>query len=145
MKGQCDCVRDKVEIHNYERKIANTLKRIEDSSIGEEDKQLLLKFHKECTIKGLSKARILKYFDVLGRIAIWFNKPLQQVKKEDIMNLVQRVESSNYSEWTKHDYKVVLKIFYRWLRKTEDYPEEVKWIKTSFRSQSMPRRNSQGR
>jgi site-specific recombinase XerD len=137
MKGQRDCVRYKVEIYNYERKIANALKRIEGSNISEEDKQLLSEFHKECIVKGLSKARISKYFDVLGRIAIWLNKPFQQVRKEDIMNLVQRIESSDYSGWTKHDYKVVIKIFYRWLRRTEDYPEEVKWIKASFRRHSM--------
>ena len=127
-------MRYKVEIYNYERRIANILKKIECSNIDEQDKQLLSEFHKECTTKGLSKARISKYFDVLGRIAIWFNKPFQQVGKEDIKNLIQRVESSNYSEWTKHDYKVILKIFYRWLRGTQDYPEEVKWIKTGFRS-----------
>jgi integrase len=137
MKGQCDCVRQKIEIHNYERKIASVLKRIEGSNISVEDKQLLSEFHKECTINGLSKARISKYFDVLGRIALWFNKPFQKVIKEDIMNLIQRVESSDYSEWTKHDYKVILKIFYRWLKRTEDYPEEVKWIKASFRSSSI--------
>jgi hypothetical protein len=77
MKGQCDCVRQKIEIHNYERKIASVLKRIEGSNISVEDKQLLSEFHKECTINGLSKARISKYFDVLGRIALWFNKPFQ--------------------------------------------------------------------
>jgi hypothetical protein len=31
MKGQCDCVRYKVEIYNYERRIANILKKIEGS------------------------------------------------------------------------------------------------------------------
>lgn len=130
-------MRQKIDVHNYERKIASVLKRIEGSHISVEDKQLLSEFHKECAINGLSKARISKYFDVLGRIALWFNKPFQKVIKEDIMRLIQRVESSNYSEWTKHDYKVILKIFYRWLRRTEDYPEEVKWIKSSFRSNSM--------
>jgi integrase/recombinase XerD len=130
-------VRNKVEIYNYERKITSVLKRIERSNINEEDKRLLSEFHKECMIRGLSKARISKYFDVLGRIAIWFNKSFQQVRKEDVMNLIQRIESSEYSGWTKHDYKVVLKIFYRWLRGTEDYPEEVRWIKTSFRGKNV--------
>jgi integrase/recombinase XerD len=130
-------VRDKVQIYNYERKIANVLKKIEDSKITEEDKQLLSEFHKDCIVRGLSKARISKYVDVLGRITLWLNKPLRQVKREDIINLVQRIELSNYSGWTKHDYKVIIKILFRWLKRTSDYPEEVKWIKTSFRSKSI--------
>lgn len=46
-------------------------------------------------------------------------------------------EEKDYSEWTKHDYKLILKIFFRWLRKTEDYPEEVRWIKTRIKNNNL--------
>ncbi|MEK7226090.1 MAG: site-specific integrase, partial [Bacteroidota bacterium] len=39
-----------------------------------------------------------------------------------------------YSEWAIHDRLVTLKKFYRWLRKAEDYPQEVRWIKTSVKN-----------
>lgn len=40
----------------------------------------------------------------------------------------------DYSEWTKHDYKVTIKRFYKWLKgNDETYPEEVKWIKTTLK------------
>ncbi len=35
---------------------------------------------------------------------------------------------------TKRDYKIILHVFYKWLRKTEDYPEEVRWIKATNRT-----------
>lgn len=124
-------------IYNYENIIKGTLRRIESSDISNEDKQLLSQFHRECVINGLSKARIAKYLDTLGRIAKWLNKPFQEVEKEHIMKLVQRIESSDYSDWTKHDYKIILKIFYRWLKKTEDYPEEVRWVSTKIRKNHM--------
>ncbi len=47
--------------------------------------------------------------------------------------MVYRIERSDYSPWTKHDYKVALKRFYRWLKDGgEEYPEEVKWIRTTL-------------
>ena len=39
------------------------------------------------------------------------------------------IESRPYAAWTKADYRLFCKRFYRWLRGTEDYPAEVRWIK----------------
>ena len=60
------------------------------------------------------------------------NKSFEEANKEDIFNLVQRIEQSRYSDWTKHDYKAMLRIFYKWLRQTE-VPEEVRWIRPGRR------------
>lgn len=43
---------------------------------------------------------------MLGQCAKLFGKPFSQVSKDDI----------------------VIKRFFKWLRKSEDYPEEVRWI-----------------
>ena len=42
------------------------------------------------------------------------------------------INRSDYSAWTKNDYKVALKKFYKWLRKLPDdqEPPETSWIKT---------------
>jgi integrase/recombinase XerD len=124
----------KDKIYNYENRINRTLDRIHNSKIDEKSKKQLEDFYRECIIQGLSKARIAKYLDTLGRIAKWLNKPFAEVQKEDLMSLVQKIESGDYSDWTKHDYKLILKIFYKWLKKTEDYPEIVKWISTRVRN-----------
>jgi integrase len=70
-------------------------------------------------------------------IARWLKKPFKDATKEDILKIVQKVELSDYSDWTKHDYKAMLRIFYRWLRGTEDYPEEVRWIRSGRRRKKM--------
>ena len=118
----------KDEVYCYKRRIEACLRKIRNSSIDEESKQSILNFYQECIVRGYSKARIIKYLDTLERIAKNLGKPLTQAKKEDIVNLIAKIEQRNYSEWTKHDYKVILRIFYKWLRK-DDYPEEVSWIK----------------
>jgi site-specific recombinase XerD/ribosomal protein L40E len=119
----------KDEVYCFKRRIEGCLRKIRNnSSIDEESKQKILDFYQECIVRGYSKARIIKYLVTLERIARDLGKPLTQAKKEDIVNLIAKIEQRGYSEWTKHDYKVILRIFYKWLRR-DDYPEEVSWIK----------------
>jgi len=119
----------KDEVYCFKRRIEACLRKIRNNpSIDEESKQKILDFYQECIVRGYSKARIIKYLVTLERIARDLGKPLTQAKKEDIVNLIAKIEQRGYSEWTKHDYKVILRIFYKWLRR-DDYPEEVSWIK----------------
>jgi site-specific recombinase XerD/ribosomal protein L40E len=119
----------KDEVYCFKRRIEACLRKIRNNpSIDEESKQKILDFYQECIVRGYSKARIIKYLVTLERIARDLGKPLTQAKKEDIVNLIAKIEQRGYSEWTKHDYKVILRIFYKWLRRN-DYPEEVSWIK----------------
>ncbi len=127
-------MREKVEIYPYSKRIERLLTKIKNSRIDVATKKCISEFYYDSLTRGLSKGRLLKYLYVLFRVATFLNKPLTKATKEDIANFIRKLESKNYSEWTKHDYKVVLKIFYRWLRKTDEYPEEVKWIKTSVRN-----------
>jgi len=118
----------KDEVHCYKRIIESVLRRIKNSSIPEESKKNILDFYRECILRGYSKARIIKYLDTLERTARLLGKPFEEAKKEDIQDLIAEIEQRDYSEWTKHDYKVILRVFYRWLRNC-DYPEETSWIK----------------
>ena len=48
------------------------------------------------------------------------------------------IEKRDYSAWTKHDYKVIIKRFYKWLKgNDETYPDEVKWIKTTLKKKDV--------
>ena len=118
----------KDEVHCYKRRIESVLRRIKNSRIPEESKKNILDFYRECILRGYSKARTIKYLDTLERTARLLGKPFEEAKKEDIQDLIAEIEQRDYSEWTKHDYKVILRVFYRWLRNC-DYPEETSWIK----------------
>jgi len=121
----------KDEIYCYKRLIEGALRRVKNSCIDKENKKKILEFYHECIVRGYSKARIIKYIDTLEAIAKILKKPFSQAGKEDIVELIERIEEKNYSDWTKRDYKVILRVFFKWLRKTEDYPEEVRWFKAS--------------
>jgi len=118
----------KDEVHCYKRRIEALLRRIKNSRISKGSKKNILDFYRECILRGYSKARIIKYLDTLERTARLLGKPFEEAEKEDIQDLIAEIEQKDYSEWTKHDYKVILRVFYRWLRNC-DYPEETSWIK----------------
>lgn len=119
-------MRLKDDVYNHEWIITRLLEKIKNSDLDEQSKKLLSDFYTECVVQSLSKARIAKLLDTLWRVSKWFGKPLEDVGREDITRLVVKVESADYSPWTKHDYKAIIKQFFKWLRKTEEYPPEVK-------------------
>lgn len=131
-EGKSGCVKE--EVYRFDRRIESSLKHIENSDILEENKQKIFDFYHECIVRGYSKARILKYLSTLLSLAKLLGKPFVDARKEDIIEVIAKIEQSNYSDWTKHDFKSILKVFFKWLRKTEDYPEEVRWIKVTSKS-----------
>src|SRR3989338_3142590 len=98
--------------------------------------QLTEKFSNSCYAEGLGKSRIKKYAYTLKQLSLMINKDFDKATKKDIINLVSSIEQREWSDWTKHDYKVCIKKFYKWLRGKEDYPEEVKWIKTTIKKKN---------
>lgn len=120
-------------IYNLDDIIRNQIKSIKNSAISERNKELLFKFIDDLISEGLGKARISKYMYTVKKIMIMVKKDFEKITEKDVRKLVKNIEESSFALWTKHDYKVVIKRFVRWLRKTEDFPEEVKWIKTGMK------------
>jgi len=118
----------KKQIYAYGRRIDSILKKIENS-IDSDSRARIIEFYQELLAQGYSKARVAKYLETLERIARLLKKPLVEANRDDIAGVIREIGSRDYSDWTKRDYKIIIKIFYRWLRKTETYPQEVRWIK----------------
>jgi site-specific recombinase XerD len=113
----------------------NLLRKIKSSNISKTNKELIIGFYNQCIAEGLSVARINKYLFSLMLLAKMLKKDFNRAKKEDIVKLVAGIEKKeDWSEHTKQHYKVVIKKFYKWLNGGEDYPKEVKWIKTTMKN-----------
>ena len=98
--------------------------------ISPENKELILTFDTYIASTGIKASRRFKYFIVLR----WFSKNLgksfKDAKKEDFIRIIGELEDSDYADWTKSDYKVLTKRFYKWLKgNDEEYPAEVRWMK----------------
>ncbi len=115
-------------IYNFERIIARELVKAKADPLNAET---LLKFYRARVAEGLSLARNLKCLSVMRLLSRSLGKPFGDATKDDIVDLVSKIENRNISAWTKHGYKTILKRFYKWLRDSERYPPEVAWIKAS--------------
>lgn len=112
-------------IYKYKQSLAREISNIKKDRV---NSRIILKYYRSRVAEGLSSARILKCISTLKLISRRLGKPFTEATKEDVVDLVASIEDRDISSWTKHDYKVILKKFYKWLRNSDD-PPEVKWIK----------------
>ena len=119
----------RTEIYNNKKWVENLIKKISASAISEEQKNGILSFIETCYAEGLKDSTIKNHLCRLRFITTHLKKNFEDVNKGDIISLMKIIESSHYAESEKAGIKSCLRKFYKWLRKTEDYPDEVKWIK----------------
>jgi site-specific recombinase XerD len=121
------------DLYKREEKLQSLLEEISQAKeINRENATVLLEYDKSMRRDDLSVSRREKVTRTLFIIAKWINKPFKACKKDDIEKVIDEIESRDFSEWTKHDYKAILKKFYKWLRNSETYPKEVSWIKVKW-------------
>ncbi|MGB9659181.1 MAG: tyrosine-type recombinase/integrase [Nitrososphaerales archaeon] len=119
------------EIYNLNRKLERVLDSIKESNVLDSNKNLILEFHDEILAQGLSKFRILFYMEKLLSIARWSaQKSFKDMIEDDIKELVRKIESMDYEEWTKANYKVTIKKFFKWLDGSD---KRVTWLKTKMK------------
>ncbi|WP_049890858.1 site-specific integrase [Methanohalobium evestigatum] len=110
----------------YECSIEKRIASLKKSNISNRNIIFIQDFSDECFTQGLGEHRVLKYISTLKNIALNIDVDFDEVDKREMKKYISKLERSNKSEWTKHDYKVTLKKFYRWLY--EEEPETTKWI-----------------
>jgi len=131
-----------MKVHNPDKQLKTALERLEDVDILESNKNFIKQFVYFLAAEGLVKLGQKKYIVILSNIASHLDKKFTEAVKKDIVTYVnffenaEQVNGRPYINWTKHDYKVIIKKFYTWLRNKDidDIDEwytssEVKWIK----------------
>lgn len=122
-------------IYHYEDRVNAVLKDIESSSqICMENKTAIQKFYSNSLAEGLTLARISKLLHHVRGLATLLDKNFSDASKDDIVRLLSKIETNpEWSPATKHDYKVILKKFYKSLGGTGEFPEQGKWIKPNYK------------
>jgi site-specific recombinase XerD len=121
------------DLYYTQQRLESILRKIKDSSILEANKQKLREFTDHCLAGCIGKNKMSRYLYDLYNIAIWLNKDFEKANKQDIEKILVKLQETKYSEWTKKGYKVIIKKFYKWLRKSKSYPDEVEWIKSAIK------------
>jgi len=115
------------EIYPLERMIERELEKIR---LDPHNSKTLSKYYHARVAEGIGLARTVKCLNTLRQISRMLGKSFDDATKEDFVRLISKLERSSLAEWTKRDYKVILKHFYKWFRNWEDgSPPEVRWIK----------------
>ncbi|MFQ5951250.1 MAG: tyrosine-type recombinase/integrase, partial [Candidatus Geothermarchaeales archaeon] len=92
-------------------------------------KETIIRFYRRSLAEGLSLVRVSRRLFTTRYLSRMLGKRFQDATKQDVEDLVGKIESKEMSPWTKVDYKKMLKLFYKWLRGTDEPPPEVRWIK----------------
>jgi len=127
-----------IKLYKTERNLENAIKRLKnDPEVPDEDKQLIIKLQESYIVRGLSASRALFYVLRLHKLSKWLKIGLKGAEKPDLEKLMGQLERMDYKDWTKHDFKVALKIFYQWLENMDagEYPDKVRWIKTRVKNE----------
>lgn len=129
------------DAHDCKTRLEQILEKIKnDPFISERNKQAIIKFHENCFVEGISAGRIARYMYDLRNLSKWLEKDFEDANRDDIKALIGKIEKKTYhtkksdkevpyQESTKREFKICIRKFYRWLRSSDEYPEEVKWIK----------------
>jgi integrase/recombinase XerD len=121
----------KFDVHRYKRRFELAIDGIKKSDLSKTTKRLLEEFSDYCIAEGLSLPTTVKHLFCLKNVAKWADKDLDKVEKKDMIKIVKTLEKSHYACEVKHATKVAIKKFYRCLSGGEEYPENVRWIKSS--------------
>jgi integrase/ribosomal protein L40E len=97
------------------------------------NKELILNFLEFAKANGAMPATLRNLIWSCMTVASIISKPFTEATYDDIVKIAAEIENRYKSEKTKTALKSNLKVFYRWLRKTKDYPPEVDWIKINHK------------
>ena len=148
---------EKIDVHGIERSYATTIAKLRgDPAICPANRQHIEDYLRDCrlgkTIIGRSKKRIgskrlSKNLSALKGLNGWLgNKDFRSVTQRKMEDFITKLDENrltlmksgrptevSYKAWTQHDFKVVLRKFYKWLLgNNRTYPEIVSWIDTSM-------------
>ena len=121
-------------IHNFEKTYFRSRENIKESALSDRNKELILKFVDDLALENISLARLIKYCVSMGIFATWLDKDLDHVTRDELKSLVSKLQlREDYSAWTKKSYKIVIRRFYKWLLKTNKFPEIVDFINITIK------------
>jgi len=125
-----------------QEKLENNLEELKDlENVNEQNSESIQKFYKRLRLSdSVGNERIQKYisafttlFDTSKEYSdenfIPSDLILEEATKDDIRDVVFRIQESSYSQWTRNDFKVCLKKFYNTIFEDEiDRPDRIKKI-----------------
>ncbi len=128
----------RLELYDYPRRLELSLQQLsKQKGIGKENIEEIKAFANIRLAKGSGHGRVAKVIYCLRFWAIWLRKSFRLATKDDLINLVGTLETKELAEHTKYDFKIVLKMFYKWLKGNDEIvPPEIRWLTPKLRNEN---------
>jgi len=123
-------------IYKHQTNLEQEFRRLHESDLPLNTKHLIEEFGRIRLAKGATKLRVVKCMWCIRLMAAWLKKDFRKATQNDLLDLISAMDTKNYSEYTLYDFKIVLKMFYKWLLgKDEECPKVIKWLKPKLKNQ----------
>ncbi len=126
-----------IDIHDRKGKLNSARRILRESTISKRNNRLIRDFVEyKIRADNIGVLRQVKYLRLLKVLAEKLDKDFDKATKRDIEKLQSKICSMDVkygkrkgklSTSSKYDYMIILKTFFRWLKKKKE-PEEVEWI-----------------
>ena len=104
-----------MSIYNEKRLFEREICLIENSSINEENKKIILEYKSYLIATRIGILRTVRYIMILRLISEKFNnKTFSEWTKKDVIEVLEKIEITDYSPHTKREYDKTLKKFFKW-------------------------------
>gem|GEM_PF-704285 len=140
------------DIYNWDMRYRSVLRRLGGSDLLEQNRLVIRKFLETREARGLSLPRVVKYGNHLITFARNCKKQFDVMTEDEVREVLIALKNKTkdprkgwrgftgkYSEATMDGFKIMVKIFWRWLKGMDEskpiYPPEVNWISSSKQSQ----------
>lgn len=122
-------------LESMQKQVQNLLT---NPKVMQKQREILVRFEREADKNdGLALATRISQLNKLCKLAQVVRKSFTAMTREDLENFIYNLKIDHDgsmrtpSTATINQYKIVMKKFFKWLHRSEDYPDVVKWIKIS--------------
>jgi hypothetical protein len=106
------------DMHDFQRRLERAIRFLKvHPKVSQHNKALVMQFLERLKAEGPSLARQMGYVQRLTAIAVIRAKDFDKAKYPDIEQLIKTVNAKDWAEWTKDNYRVTVKRFWRGLKK----------------------------
>lgn len=99
----------KLDIHDFRRRLELIELGIAGMEISRRDRKTLMEFRDQMFADGLGLPRVVKYLASIKAVYNLAPWGVQRASKKHIVGILARIERSEWSAWTKHDYKLAFR------------------------------------
>jgi len=99
----------KIDIHNFKRRLELIEQLLRRQKLPRKELSKIWQFRDQCFADGLGMPRVVKYLASLKSLHKLTPWNVQRANKRQIIAIQAKIERSEWSGWTKHDYKLALR------------------------------------